>query len=116
MKSVNLNPFVFIGLIVLVLAFGWLSFTKNEYAESQRIEKEQAKKRLKIVRDSVQEVIKRKDVELLKAMRESSEADQVAEEAVKQAQKYKSKYDKIAFRTTRTDGERDSIIESILHN
>lgn len=114
MKSVTLNPFVFIGLIVLLLAFGWLSFTKNEYAESQRIEKEQAKKRLKVVRDSVQAVIQRKDVELLKAMRESSEADQVAEEAVKQAQKYKSKYEKIAFRSTRTDQERDSLIRFVL--
>lgn len=114
MKSVTLNPFVFIGLIVLVLAFGWLSFTKNEYAESQRIEKEQAKKRLKVVRDSLQAVIKRKDGELLKAMRESAEADMLAEEAVKQAEKYKHKYDKIAFRATRTDRERDSLIRVVL--
>lgn len=87
----------------------------REIAEAYRIEKEQAQRHIKKQIDSVNRVIKRKDEQLLKAMRESAEADMLASEAVAEAQKYKKKYEGIRFIHTRTDRERDSLIRAVLH-
>jgi len=108
-------------LIILILA-GALLFSifwnigEREVSEAYRLEKERAQRHIKKQIDSVNQVIKRKDAELLKAMRESAEADMLAAEAVKEAEKYKTKYDKIVFRATRTDGERDSLIRAVLQH
>lgn len=108
-------------LLILILA-GALIFSlfwnvgEREVSEAYRLEKEQVQRHIKKQIDSVNRVIIRKDAELLKAMRESAEADMMAAEAVKEAEKYKTKYDKIVFRATRTDRERDSLIRAVLHH
>ncbi len=103
-----------LGVIILVLLF-W-NVENRELANTYKLEKEQIQRHIKKQIDSVNQVIKRKDAELLKAMKESAEADMLAAEAVKEAQKYKTKYDKIVFRATRTDRERDSLIRAVLHH
>lgn len=95
--------FALAGVVVLfVLSVGW-NFRNNEYLADRELQLKREQTKLLEVRDSIQAVIKRKDGQLLKAMRESAEADMIAEQAVQEAQKYKSKYDKIAFRATRND-------------
>lgn len=107
-------------LLILILA-GALLFSifwnigEREVSEAYRLEKERAQRHIKKQIDSVNRVIKRKDEQLLKAMRESAEADMLASEAVAEAQKYKKKYEGIRFIHTRTDRERDSLIRAVLH-
>lgn len=108
--------YIYLTLIGIILILLFWNVENKQASEDYRIEKEQAKKRLKVVRDSVVKVIQRKDIELLKAMRESAEADLLARDAVADAQRYKQKYDKIVFRPTRNDRERDSLLRAVLQH
>jgi len=108
-------------LLILILA-GALIFSlfwnvgEREVSEAYRLEKELAQRHIKKQIDSVNRVIIRKDAELLKAMRESAEADMLAAEAVKKAEYYRKKYEKIPFKPIATDHLRDSSIRAILQH
>lgn len=109
--------YIIIGLLILLIAFGaFYGIEKNELLTARELEAKRERTQLKNLRDSIQKVIVRKDSEILKALMESAEADMLAADAVKEAEKYKSKYDKIVFRVSRTDRERDSLVRAVLQH
>jgi len=110
-KKSNVIYGILTGIIFILL---FKNVENREVSDAYRIEKEQAQKRLKVVRDSVVKVIQRKDEELLKAMRESAEADMVAKESVQQAEKYRKKYESVKRYSTKSDHERDSVLTNLL--
>lgn len=115
MKDLLKKNWLLLAVVVYAIVMTFTSVDNKDLAEHYRIEKEQAQRHIKKQIDSVNRVIKRKDEQLLKAMRESAEADMLASEAVAEAQKYKKKYEGIRFIHTRTDRERDSLIRAVLH-
>lgn len=112
MNKYKLSTFALIAIVILLVVFGRTEY--GEYAQAQKIEKERYRKELKRVRDSVETVIKRKDGEILKAIRESALADQVAQESVKEAEKYRKKYEAVKFVAYDSDSARQLAIRSVL--
>jgi len=111
MSKSNVIYGILTGIIFILL---FKNVENREVSDAYRIEKEQAQKRLKVVRDSVVKVIQRKDEQLLKAMRESAEADLIAKESVQQAEKYRKKYESVKRYSTKSDHERDSVLTNLL--
>lgn len=106
-------------ILILILCAGLLvslffNVDQREVSEAYRIEKEQAQRHIKKQIDSVNRVIKRKDDQILKAMRQSAEFEMIARDAVSEAKKYQKKYESIKIGRAVNDAERDSILSVIL--
>lgn len=105
-----------IFLTLVVIALGVFTFNQNEYMTGREIDLKREKAHLRHVQDSLKTVLNRKDEQILKAMRESAEADLIAQEAVKKAEYYRKRYEKIPFKPIATDNLRDSSIRAILQH
>lgn len=106
----NPKTLAIIFLTLVVIALGVFSFNQNEYMAGREIELKREKAHLWHVKDSLQTVINRKDEQILKSMRESAEADLIAQEAVKEAKKYQKKYEAVVFKRFANDSVRSSEI------
>jgi len=113
MNKSTLLILILAGALLLSLFF---HVEQNEISEAYRLEKESAQRHIKKQIDSVNRQIRAKDEQLLKLMRESAYADMLAAEAVKKAEYYRKKYEKIPFKPIATDHLRDSSIRAILQH
>lgn len=107
---------VILGLAVVVLLVFRIKDDDRHTIQAYKLEKERALERLKHLEDSIVKVDKEFAEADLRAIKMMQEADLRARDAVAEAKKYKDKYEKIAFRSTRSDHERDSLIRAALQH
>lgn len=114
LKLPDTKTLIISGLVIVLIVSGWFHVEENEISQAYKLEKESAQRHIKKQIDSINSVIRRKDEQLLKAMRESAEADMIAKESVEKAEKYRKRYEAVVFVRYDSDSARQYAIRSVL--
>lgn len=113
-KRLDFKSWVILILLGLFIASSWLVVNEHGYAESQRIELERAKKRLKVKEDSLVTAGRELADLIHQSEEDGKKKDSLAKTANDKAEFYRKKYEKIVFTRLRDNHQRDSLLRVVL--